>query len=95
MERRLKRELECGNFQHMVSVVTSKGQVVVPKALRKKYGIEHGTAMEWTDTADGLRVVKLQSGPPGGFVAALRRLGQVPAVARDKRPVLPINVKEE
>ncbi|MFA5058056.1 MAG: AbrB/MazE/SpoVT family DNA-binding domain-containing protein [Opitutaceae bacterium] len=72
----------------MTSTVTVKGQTVVPKALRKHYGIKPGSTLEWRPEGDSIRVVKLASPAGGaGFFGALRRLGRVPAAARDRRPV--------
>jgi len=72
----------------MTSTVTVKGQTVVPKALRARFGIKPGTTLDWSAEGDSIRVVKLSSGAQGtGFLHALRRLGRVPAAVRDQRPV--------
>ncbi len=72
----------------MTSTVTVKGQTVVPKALRKRFGIKPGTTLDWRSDGDSIRVVKLASPTVGGgFLNALRRLGRVPAAPRDRRPV--------
>jgi len=72
----------------MTSTVTVKGQTVVPKGLRTQFGIEPGTTLDWRAEGDSIRVVKLTvPGSGGGFLHSLRRLGGVPAAARDHRPV--------
>jgi len=72
----------------MTSTVTVKGQTVVPKGLRTQFGIEPGTTLDWRADGDSIRVFKLAApSPGGGFLHALRRLGAVPAAARDGRPV--------
>jgi AbrB family looped-hinge helix DNA binding protein len=72
----------------MTSTVTVKGQTVVPKGLRAQYGIEPGTTLDWRPEGDSIRVVKLSvPGAGTGFLHALRRLGRVPAAARNRRPV--------
>jgi AbrB family looped-hinge helix DNA binding protein len=72
----------------MTSTVTTKGQTVVPKTLRTRYAIGPGSTLEWRPEGDGIRVVKLESADGGsGFLSALRRLGRVPAAARDRQPV--------
>ncbi|MDP6394560.1 MAG: AbrB/MazE/SpoVT family DNA-binding domain-containing protein [Desulfobacterales bacterium] len=38
----------------MESVITIKGQVVVPVALRRKYGITTGAKVAWIDTGSVL-----------------------------------------
>jgi len=47
----------------MKSVITKKGQVVVPVALRKKYNIETGTKMQWIDTGTIIKVVPIPRDP--------------------------------
>jgi bifunctional DNA-binding transcriptional regulator/antitoxin component of YhaV-PrlF toxin-antitoxin module len=72
----------------MTSTVTVKGQTVVPRLLRKQYGIEPGATLDWRAEGDSIRVIKLVIPQAGGnFVQALRRLGRVPAAVRDRRPV--------
>ena len=38
----------------METYATVKGQVVIPAALRRKYGIKKGTKLIVTDTGDGI-----------------------------------------
>ena len=52
----------------MKSTVTSRGQTVVPAELRRRYGVEAGTALEWIDTGHGIQVVPL----PADIIGALR-----------------------
>jgi len=52
----------------MKSTVTKRGQTVVPAGLRRKYGIDKGTALEWIDTGTGIRVIPL----PEDLVGSLR-----------------------
>ena len=73
----------------MTSTVTSKGQTVVPKALRDRLKIKSGTTLDWQEDGQSLRVVKLEAHKAGSFLEGLRRLGRVPAAPRDKRPVQP------
>ena len=58
---------------------TSKGQIVIPKALREKYGIETGTRAVLEETADGilLKPVTLWS-ISKGFGLLKRRPGDKP-----------------
>jgi AbrB family looped-hinge helix DNA binding protein len=74
----------------MTSTVTSKGQTVVPKALRERFNIKSGATLDWRQDGQSLRVIKLEARRTGGFLEGLRRLGRVPAAPRDKRPVNPI-----
>ncbi|MBE9547024.1 MAG: AbrB/MazE/SpoVT family DNA-binding domain-containing protein [Proteobacteria bacterium] len=52
----------------MESVMTRKGQVVVPVALRRKYGIAAGTRVVWIDTGTVIKLIPIPKDP----VAALR-----------------------
>jgi AbrB family looped-hinge helix DNA binding protein len=75
----------------MISVVSSKGQTVVPKEIRQKLGIVSGTALDWTEITDGIKVIKLAPPKPKvSFIGALRRFGRVPPAPRDQRPVEPL-----
>ena len=71
----------------MTSTVTSKGQTMVPKALRDRLNIKAGATLDWQEDGQTLRVVKLEPRGAGNFLEGLRRLGRVPAAPRDKRQV--------
>ncbi|MEK6777925.1 MAG: AbrB/MazE/SpoVT family DNA-binding domain-containing protein [bacterium] len=43
----------------MKSMVTQKGQTVIPSDLRKKYGIDVGTEIEWIDTGKGIKMIPI------------------------------------
>jgi AbrB family looped-hinge helix DNA binding protein len=43
----------------MKVVVTSKGQVTIPKKLRDQFGIERGTCVDFVAAPDGIRVRKV------------------------------------
>jgi|HubBroStandDraft_1064217.scaffolds.fasta_scaffold190995_2 AbrB family looped-hinge helix DNA binding protein len=77
----------------MTSTVTSKGQTVVPKALRDRLNIKSGATLDWQEDGQALRVVKLETHKAGSFLEGLRRLGRVPTAPRDKRPVKPIETR--
>jgi AbrB family looped-hinge helix DNA binding protein len=44
----------------MTSTVTSKGQTVVPKALRERLNIKTGATLDWQEEGQSLRVIKLE-----------------------------------
>jgi bifunctional DNA-binding transcriptional regulator/antitoxin component of YhaV-PrlF toxin-antitoxin module len=71
----------------MTSTITTKGQTVVPKELRRKFELDSGAVLDWRADGDSMRVVKLTRSAKGGFIQALRRLGRVPAAPRDHRLV--------
>jgi antitoxin PrlF len=52
----------------MKALVTSKGQVTIPKPLRDQFGIEPGTELDFVATTDGIRVRKTPL-KKGGFSA--------------------------
>lgn len=43
----------------MKSLVTSKGQITIPKPLRDQFGIEAGTAVSFEAARDGIRLRKI------------------------------------
>ena len=43
----------------MKALVTSKGQVTIPKALRDKFGIEAGAQVDFVAVTDGIRLRKV------------------------------------
>jgi len=71
----------------MTSTITTKGQTVVPKELRRKFELDSGAILDWRADGDSMRVVKLTRSAKGSFIQALRRLGRVPAAPRDYRLV--------
>jgi len=77
----------------MTSTVTSKGQTVVPKALRERLNIKPGATLDWQEEGQSLRVIKLEPRKAGSFLEGLRRLGRVPVMPRDKRPVKPVKAE--
>lgn len=41
--------------------VTSKGQIVIPSRLRRKFGIKPGTRVNFIDEADSIRIIPITS----------------------------------
>jgi len=41
------------------SIVCSKNRTGIPKPIAEKLGIEPGSVLVWTETADGVKVVKM------------------------------------
>lgn len=44
---------------NMKALVTTKGQVTIPKELREKFGIEPGSQVDFTAGTDGIRLRKV------------------------------------
>ncbi len=71
----------------MTSTVTSNGQTIVPRDLRKRFKIASGTMLDWQEDGEAIRVVKLEKRKTNSFLKALKKLGQVPAAPRSKELV--------
>ena len=56
----------------MKTLVTKKGETVIPAPIRKKYGIEEGTILEWIDTGEGIKVVPV----PRDAIRSLRGIAK-------------------
>lgn len=46
-------------IERVKALVTSKGQVTIPKSVRDQFGINAGTEIDFTITTDGIRVRKV------------------------------------
>ena len=46
-------------LRNMKALVTTKGQVTIPKELREKFGIEPGSQVDFTAATDGIRLRKV------------------------------------
>jgi len=62
----------------MRTKVTTRGQVSIPSALRRKLGLDADTVVEWILEGNTLRVVPIPADP----IAALRGSGRKGAVRR-------------
>ena len=47
----------------MTTTVTTRGQTVVPAEIRRKYGIEEGSRLEWVDDGQMIRVIPIPVDP--------------------------------
>lgn len=54
------------------ATVTSKGQLVIPIGLRKKYGIKSGTKINFIEDADGIRINPLTAEKISGNIGFLK-----------------------
>ena len=67
------------------SKVTSKGQVVIPKKLRDKYGIRSSTAIRWIEKDQGILMVPEAEDPIIAARGMLKGAGILKAYLRNKR----------
>ena len=67
------------------SKVTSKGQVVIPKRLREKYGIRSATSIRWIEKDQGLLMVPESEDPIASARGMLKGTGILKAYLKEKR----------
>jgi AbrB family looped-hinge helix DNA binding protein len=67
------------------SKVTSKGQVVIPKRLREKYGIRSTTAIRWIEKDQGILLVPESEDPVVAARGMLKGSGILKAYLKEKR----------
>jgi AbrB family looped-hinge helix DNA binding protein len=67
------------------SKVTSKGQVVIPKRLREKYGIRALTAIRWIEKDQGILMVPESADPIVAARGMLKGSGILKSYLKEKR----------
>ena len=67
------------------SKVTSKGQVVIPKKLREKYGIRSVTAIRWIENDQGILMVPESEDPIVAARGMLKGSGILKAYLKEKK----------
>ena len=67
------------------SKVTSKGQIVIPKRLREKYGILPATAIRWIEKDDGILMVPESEDPIRSARGMLQGSEILKAYLKEKR----------
>ena len=65
--------------------MTSKGQVVIPKKLREKYGIRTATAIRWIEKDQGILMVPESEDPIVAARGMLKGSGILKAYMKEKR----------
>ena len=66
------------------SRVTSKGQVVIPKKLREKYGIRPVTVIRWIEKGNGILMVPESEDPIKAAQKILQGTGLLKAYLKEK-----------
>ncbi|MBC8417495.1 MAG: AbrB/MazE/SpoVT family DNA-binding domain-containing protein [Proteobacteria bacterium] len=72
-------------MEAILSKVTSKGQVVIPKRLRVKYGIRSATAIRWIEKDQGILMVPESENPIVAARGMLKGSGILKAYLKEKR----------
>ena len=72
-------------METLSSKVTSKGQVVIPKKLREKYGIRTATAIRWIEKDQGILMVPESEDPIVAARGMLKGSGILKAYMKEKR----------
>jgi AbrB family looped-hinge helix DNA binding protein len=67
------------------SKVTSKGQVVIPKRLRVKYGIRSATTIRWIEKDQGILMVPESENPIVAARGMLKNSGILKAYLKEKK----------
>lgn len=69
----------------MESVITEKGQVVIPAPLRKKYRIEKGSRVQWIDTGTIIKLIPVPKDPIEALRGCSRGEGLTEALLRVRK----------
>jgi AbrB family looped-hinge helix DNA binding protein len=69
----------------MKSTISSRGQVSIPATLRKKYGIETETQVEWIEDGNAIKIVPLPKDPIKAFRGAGKNLYASGKLIEDRR----------
>ena len=72
-------------METLSSKVTSKGQVVIPKKLREKYGIRTATAIRWIEKDQGILMVPESEDPIVAARGMLKGSGILKAFMKEKK----------
>ena len=72
-------------MEALSSKVTSKGQIVIPKRLRVKYGIRSSTAIRWVEKDQGILMIPESKDPIVEARGMLKGSGILKAYLKEKR----------
>jgi AbrB family looped-hinge helix DNA binding protein len=71
-------------MQTLSSKVTSKGQIVIPKKIREKYGIRASTSVHWVEKEEGILMIPDSEDPIVAARGMLKGSGILKAYLEDK-----------
>jgi len=69
----------------MKTTISARGQVSIPAALRKKYGIETDTQVEWIEEGNAIKIVPLPKDPIKAFRGAGKNRYTSTKLIRDRK----------
>ena len=69
----------------MKTTISTRGQVSIPAALRKKYGIETETQVEWIEDGAAIKIMPLPKDPISAFRGAGKNRYTSDKLLRDRR----------
>jgi AbrB family looped-hinge helix DNA binding protein len=69
----------------MKTTISTRGQVSIPASLRKKYGIETDTQVEWIDDGNGIKIIPLPKDPIKAFRGAGKNRYTTEKLIRDRK----------
>ena len=72
-------------MQTLSSKVTSKGQIVIPKRIRDKYGIRTSTSIHWIERDEGVLMIPDSEDPIVAARGMLEGSGLLKAYLNDKK----------
>ena len=72
-------------MQTISSKVTSKGQIVIPKKIREKYGIHPATSIHWAQQEEGILMILVSEDPIIAARGMLKGYGILKAYLKDKK----------
>ena len=72
-------------MQTQPSKVTTKGQIVIPKRIREKYGIHTSTSIRWIEKKEGILMVPDSEDPIVAARGMLKGSGILKAYLKEKK----------
>ncbi|MBW2642419.1 MAG: AbrB/MazE/SpoVT family DNA-binding domain-containing protein [Deltaproteobacteria bacterium] len=72
-------------MQTQPSKVTTKGQIVIPKRIREKYGIHTSTSIRWIEKKEGILMVPDSEDPIVAARGMLEGSGILKAYLKEKK----------
>ncbi len=69
----------------MKTTISTRGQVSIPAAIRKRYGMEPETQVEWIEEGNAIKIVPVPKDPVKAFRGAGRGRYTSEELIRDRR----------